>query len=199
MILLLAQHKKLTGCFIALLLFSLVSGLYSWRLCQLSIEQYHAERSEFRQFAVSLHQSSDEKEFLAENLGVFQAQLQSGVLGEVAPQIWVEAFEKLRVALELDGLFYEISPAITLETTQNSSIHAQLSAIKFQVSLKHDEALFQFFYQLGNSVSAPYRITRLEIFRGDGREGEITQSSLQAIGEIAWVTVVPLPDESVGV
>lgn len=191
----LLQHRKFAGVFLFLVLLAVVSMLYSWRHCQQSIDRYREAKNDFQQLTVSLYESSNEKEFLAENLGVFRSLIESDALGEVDPMVWVEVFEDLRVSLELDDFFYEISPVTLMEASDDSSLEIQWMTISFQSIFKHDEALFQFISELRNNISFPYQVKQLEIVRKDGGEGENTTSSLQVIGEIAWVLIVPLAAE----
>ena len=193
------QHKKITGSFLCLMFLALLSVIYSWRQSQLSFDRYREARHDFQQLTSLYHQSTDENEFLAENIGVFQSQLESGALGEVTPMDWIEALEHIRLSLNLKDFFYEINPAEVLGSDSDSSLTIQLATVNFQSAFKHDEALFQFFNQLESDIGIPYQISWLEIVRVNSGEGENEQLSLRATGEIIWLAIVPLANEAAGV
>lgn len=133
--------------------------------------------------------SSEERE-IKEKSALFQKLQQRGIIGEEQRLEWVELLKDIRDKRRLIDLVYEIEPQRPLDVAPGAGFTFNVSPMKVQLKLLHEEDLTRFLGDLNEQARALIQVRYCKVTRQpQGQAGTSGQANLLAECRIDWVTL----------
>ena len=133
--------------------------------------------------------SSEERE-IKEKSVLFQKLQQRGIIGEEQRLEWVELLKDIRDKRRLIDLVYEIEPQRPLDVAPGAGFTFNVSPMKVQLKLLHEEDLTRFLGDLNEQARALIQVRYCKVTRQpQGQAGMSGQANLLAECRIDWVTL----------
>lgn len=191
-------EKNRHPLFVFLVLFFItlvVSGLSLWNTTQ-AYDMYSGMKKQFNLERGKKYQAIEDTDFLLTNIAEFRSLNDRGVIGAVDRIIWVEAFEGARQRMALSEFNYDIGQPVDIAGNHGGSIALQMVTIDLRIGFPHDEALFQFFTMLEDSVNVSYAVSELQIERvssDTARQNALSYLPVNIIAtsRISWFSILP--------
>ena len=136
-----------------------------------------------------LRVSSEESE-IKEKSALFQKLQKRGIIGEEQRLEWVELLKDIRDKRRLIDLVYEIEPQRPLDVAPGAGFTFNVSPMKVQLKLLHEEDLTRFLGDLNEQARALIQVRYCKVTRQpQGQAGTSGQANLLAECRIDWVTL----------
>lgn len=136
-----------------------------------------------------LRVSSEESE-IKEKSALFQRLQKRGIIGEEQRLEWVELLKDIRDKRRLIDLVYEIEPQRPLDVAPGAGFTFNVSPMKVQLKLLHEEDLTRFLGDLNEQARALIQVRYCKVTRQpQGQAGTSGQANLLAECRIDWVTL----------
>ena len=133
--------------------------------------------------------SSEERE-IKEKSALFQRLQKRGIIGEEQRLEWVELLKDIRDKRRLIDLVYEIEPQRPLDVAPGAGFTFNVSPMKVQLKLLHEEDLTRFLGDLNEQARALIQVRYCKVTRQpQGQAGTSGQANLLAECRIDWVTL----------
>ena len=132
---------------------------------------------------------SEESE-IKEKSALFQRLQKRGIIGEEQRLEWVELLKDIRDKRRLIDLVYEIEPQRPLDVAPGAGFTFNVSPMKVQLKLLHEEDLTRFLGDLNEQARALIQVRYCKVTRQpQGQAGTSGQANLLAECRIDWVTL----------
>lgn len=179
---------------IMLLVMLVVISASAWNTKN-AYEKYSVMKKQFTLERLSKYKELDNEDYLVANLPDYRTLEGRGVIGSVDQIVWIEAFEGIRQKMQLTEFTYELAQPEIVTVRSGDGVGLQEITIDLRIGFSHDEALFEFFSLLEDSVSVNYEITQLEIDRVSFDRDQQNATSypvvnLTAISQISWLSII---------
>ena len=133
--------------------------------------------------------SSEESEIKVKS-ALFQRLQKRGIIGEEQRLEWVELLKDIRDKRRLIDLVYEIEPQRPLDVAPGAGFTFNVSPMKVQLKLLHEEDLTRFLGDLNEQARALIQVRYCKVTRQpQGQAGTGGQANLLAECRIDWVTL----------
>ena len=137
-----------------------------------------------------LQRVSSEESEIKEKSALFQRLQKRGIIGEEQRLEWVELLKDIRVKRRLIDLVYEIEPQRPLDVAPGAGFTFNVSPMKVQLKLLHEEDLTRFLGDLNEQARALIQVRYCKVTRQpQGQAGTSGQANLLAECRIDWVTL----------
>ena len=137
-----------------------------------------------------LQRVSSEESEIKEKSALFQKLQQRGIIGEEQRLEWVELLKDIRDKRRLIDLVYEIEPQRPLDVAPGAGFTFNVSPMKVQLKLLHEEDLTRFLGDLNEQARALIQVRYCKVTRQpQGQAGTSGQANLLAECRIDWVTL----------
>lgn len=137
-----------------------------------------------------LQRVSSEESEIKEKSALFQRLQKRGIIGEEQRLEWVELLKDIRDKRRLIDLVYEIEPQRPLDVAPGAGFTFNVSPMKVQLKLLHEEDLTRFLGDLNEQARALIQVRYCKVTRQpQGQAGTSGQANLLAECRIDWVTL----------
>ena len=137
-----------------------------------------------------LQRVSSEESEIKEKSALFQRLQKRGIIGEEQRLEWVELLKDIRDKRRLIDLVYEIEPQRPLDVAPGAGFTFNVSPMKVQLKLLHEEDLTRFLGDLNEQARALIQVRYCKMTRQpQGQAGASSQANLLAECRIDWVTL----------
>lgn len=137
-----------------------------------------------------LQRVSSEESEIKEKSALFQRLQKRGIIGEEQRLEWVELLKDIRDKRRLIDLVYEIEPQRPLDVAPGAGFTFNVSPMKVQLKLLHEEDLTRFLGDLNEQARALIQVRYCKVTRQpQGQAGMSGQANLLAECRIDWVTL----------
>ena len=137
-----------------------------------------------------LQRVSSEESEIKEKSALFQKLQKRGIIGEEQRLEWVELLKDIRDKRRLIDLVYEIEPQRPLDVAPGAGFTFNVSPMKVQLKLLHEEDLTRFLGDLNEQARALIQVRYCKVTRQpQGQAGTSGQANLLAECRIDWVTL----------
>ena len=137
-----------------------------------------------------LQRVSSEESEIKEKSALFQKLQERGIIGEEQRLEWVELLKDIRDKRRLIDLVYEIEPQRPLDVAPGAGFTFNVSPMKVQLKLLHEEDLTRFLGDLNEQARALIQVRYCKVTRQpQGQAGTSGQANLLAECRIDWVTL----------
>lgn len=137
-----------------------------------------------------LQRVSSEESEIKEKSALFQRLQKRGIIGEEQRLEWVELLKDIRDKRRLIDLVYEIEPQRPLDVAPGAGFTFNVSPMKVQLKLLHEEDLTRFLGDLNEQARALIQVRYCKVTRQpQGQAGASSQANLLAECRIDWVTL----------
>ena len=137
-----------------------------------------------------LQRVSSEESEIKEKSALFQRLQKRGIIGEEQRLEWVELLKDIRDKRRLIDLVYEIEPQRPLDVAPVAGFTFNVSPMKVQLKLLHEEDLTRFLGDLNEQARALIQVRYCKVTRQpQGQAGTSGQANLLAECRIDWVTL----------
>ena len=137
-----------------------------------------------------LQRVSSEESEIKEKSALFQRLQKRGIIGEEQRLEWVELLKDIRDKRRLIDLVYEIEPQRPLDVAPGAGFTFNVSPMKVQLKLLHEEDLTRFLGDLNEQARALIQVRYCKVTRHpQGQAGTSGQANLLAECRIDWVTL----------
>ncbi len=137
-----------------------------------------------------LQRVSSEESEIKEKSALFQRLQKRGIIGEEQRLEWVELLKDIRDKRRLIDLVYEIEPQRPLDAAPGAGFTFNVSPMKVQLKLLHEEDLTRFLGDLNEQARALIQVRYCKVTRQpQGQAGTSGQANLLAECRIDWVTL----------
>ena len=137
-----------------------------------------------------LQRVSSEESEIKDKSALFQRLQKLCVIGEEQRLEWVELLKDIRDKRRLIDLVYEIEPQRPLDVAPGAGFTFNVSPMKVQLKLLHEEDLTRFLGDLNEQARALIQVRYCKVTRQpQGQAGTSGQANLLAECRIDWVTL----------
>ena len=137
-----------------------------------------------------LQRVSSEESEIKEKSALVQRLQKRGIIGEEQRLEWVELLKDIRDKRRLIDLVYEIEPQRPLDVAPGAGFTFNVSPMKVQLKLLHEEDLTRFLGDLNEQARALIQVRYCKVTRQpQGQAGTSGQANLLAECRIDWVTL----------
>ena len=149
-----------------------------------------AAQAQRNDYAGKLQRVRSEEAEIKEKSALFQKLQERGIIGEEQRLEWVELLKDIRDKRRLIDLVYEIEPQRPLDVAPGAGFTFNVSPMKVQLKLLHEEDLTRFLGDLNEQARALIQVRYCKVTRQpQGQAGTSGQANLLAECRIDWVTL----------
>ena len=149
-----------------------------------------AAQAQRNDYAGKLQRVRSEEAEIKEKSALFQRLQKRGIIGEEQRLEWVELLKDIRDKRRLIDLVYEIEPQRPLDVAPGAGFTFNVSPMKVQLKLLHEEDLTRFLGDLNEQARALIQVRYCKVTRQpQGQAGTSGQANLLAECRIDWVTL----------
>ena len=149
-----------------------------------------AAQAQRNDYAGKLQRVRSEEAEIKEKSALFQKLQKRGIIGEEQRLEWVELLKAIHDKRRLIDLSYEIEPQRPLDTESGAGFMFNVSPMKVQLKLLHEEDLTRFLGDLDEQARALIQVRYCKITRQPpAQAGSASQANLLAECRIDWITL----------
>ena len=157
---------------------------------QTATRERAAAQATWKETDSKLKQVRNEENEIKHKAAIFKALQTRGMIGEEQRLEWVELLKDIRDKRRLIDLVYEIEPQRPLDVAPGAGFTFNVSPMKVQLKLLHEEDLTRFLGDLNEQARALIQVRYCKVTRQpQGQAGTSGQANLLAECRIDWVTL----------